>query len=80
MMCAGLIIQARIKRVIYAALDPKSGVIESNDRALEKDFLNHKTEFYKGTYEEEISKLLNQIRQTIFSLQERHDSLCLLYT
>ena len=41
MMCSGLIIQARIKKVIYAALDPKSGVVESNDKALEKEFLNH---------------------------------------
>ncbi len=64
MMCAGLIIQARIKRVIYAALDPKSGVIESNDRALEKDFLNHKTEFCKGSYEEESSKLLKDFFKT----------------
>jgi len=58
MMCSGLIIQARIKKVIYAALDPKSGVVESNDKALEKEFLNHFTEFYKGPLGNESSKLL----------------------
>ena len=58
MMCSGLIIQARIKKVIYAALDPKSGVVESNDKALEKEFLNHFTEFYKGPLGSESSKLL----------------------
>ena len=56
MMCSGLIIQARIKKVIYAALDPKSGVVESNDKALEKEFLNHFTEFYKGPLGNESSK------------------------
>ena len=58
MMCSGLIIQARIKKVIYAALDPKSGVVESNDKALENEFLNHSTEFYKGPLGNESSKLL----------------------
>ena len=58
MMCSGLIIQARIKKVIYATLDPKSGVVESNDKAFEKEFLNHFTEFYKGPLGKESSKLL----------------------
>ena len=60
LMCSGLIIQSRIKKVIYAALDPKSGAVESNDRVLEKDFLNHFTDFYQGPLGKDSSKLLKE--------------------
>ena len=40
-MCAGAIVHARIARVVYGATEPKSGVIESQNRFFEEDFLNH---------------------------------------
>ena len=60
MMCAGAIVQARIKNLVYAALDPKSGAIESRDNLLEKNYLNHGTNFFKGPLEKESSDLLKK--------------------
>ncbi len=56
-MCAGAIVNARIKRVIYGANDLKAGafgsVFNMNDLPL-----NHKPEIIKGVCEEECSSLL----------------------
>lgn len=40
-MCAGAIVHARIEKVIYAATEPKSGVVVSQNQFFEQDFLNH---------------------------------------
>lgn len=42
LMCAGLIINARVGRVLYAALDPKAGACVSLYRVLSDDRLNHR--------------------------------------
>ena len=42
LMCAGALVHARIKKLIYSASDPKSGVIESNGNLMQSAFLNHK--------------------------------------
>jgi tRNA(adenine34) deaminase len=41
-MCAGLIVHARISRVVYATSEPKAGVVISRGRFFEQDFLNHR--------------------------------------
>ena len=40
-MCAGAILQSRIGKVIYGALDPKGGSIESNMKMYETKGYNH---------------------------------------
>jgi len=40
-MCAGAILQARIKRVVYGAADPKQGAVSTLYRLLEDGRLNH---------------------------------------
>lgn len=40
-MCAGAIVHSRIKRVVYATTEPKSGVVESQANFFEQPFLNH---------------------------------------
>ena len=40
-MCAGAILQSRIKKVIYGAKDPKGGSIESVMRMYETKGYNH---------------------------------------
>jgi tRNA(adenine34) deaminase len=47
-MCAGAIVHARIERVIYAATEPKSGVVESQNSFFEQDFLNHSVKVESG--------------------------------
>ncbi|MCV6613453.1 MAG: tRNA adenosine(34) deaminase TadA, partial [Cellvibrionaceae bacterium] len=39
-MCAGALVHARIKRLIYAATEPKAGVINSRAQFLDSPFLN----------------------------------------
>ena len=40
-MCAGLIVHARIARVVYGAAEPRAGVAVSQGRFFEQAFLNH---------------------------------------
>jgi len=47
-MCAGAIIHARIKRVIYGASEPKTGAVESLYQLLSDKRLNHQAEFKGG--------------------------------
>ncbi len=57
-MCAGALVLSRIKKVIYAAKDPKSGAGGSVMNILYHPDLNHRIEVISGILEEESSKLL----------------------
>ena len=41
-MCAGLIVHSRIARVVYGALEPKAGIVQSQGQFFTQGFLNHK--------------------------------------
>lgn len=56
-MCAGAIINSRVKRVIYGASDPKAGSCGSLTNLFEMPY-NHKPEVVSGILEEECSALL----------------------
>lgn len=60
LMCAGAIIQARIKRLVYATNEPKHGacgsILDVFNR--EKYQFNHQVEITKGVLEEESKQLL----------------------
>jgi len=58
LMCAGALVHARIKKLIYSASDPKSGVIESNGNLMQSEFLNHKISYEGGVLKEESSEVL----------------------
>jgi tRNA(adenine34) deaminase len=47
-MCAGALVHARIRRLIYGADDPKAGAIRSVLRLLDHPQLNHKVEVCGG--------------------------------
>jgi tRNA(adenine34) deaminase len=47
-MCAGAMVHARIRRLIYGATDPKAGAVESVMRVLDNASLNHQIEVKKG--------------------------------
>lgn len=59
-MCAGAIINARIKKVYFGAYERKSGAVLSNYQILYKGALNHKAEAEGGVLEEECSSLLKK--------------------
>jgi tRNA(adenine34) deaminase len=47
-MCAGALVHARIKRLVYGADDPKAGAVQSVMQVLNHPQLNHKTEVRSG--------------------------------
>lgn len=57
-MCAGAIVQSRIKRVVYGASDPKAGCAGTLMNLLQEDKFNHQVEVTRGILEEECSVLL----------------------
>ncbi|MGB9770506.1 MAG: tRNA adenosine(34) deaminase TadA [Candidatus Kapaibacteriota bacterium] len=57
-MCAGALVLARVKTVVFAAKDPKSGAGGSVINILSHSALNHKIEVIGGVLEEESSQLL----------------------
>jgi tRNA(adenine34) deaminase len=57
-MCAGAIVLARIRRVVYGATDPKAGACESLFRLADDPRLNHRVELTSGILAAECSALL----------------------
>jgi len=57
-MCAGALIQARVKRLIYGAADPKAGAVKSVLQVLNHPALNHQMEVVSGVLAEECASLL----------------------
>jgi len=59
-MCAKAIVDARLKSLVFAAHEPKTGSINSVDNFLDKNFLNHKVEYKSGLLADESSALLKE--------------------
>ena len=54
-MCAGAILQSRIKRLVYGANSPKSGSIAN---ILDNSYYNHRVEIVQGVLEDKCSRLM----------------------
>jgi tRNA(Arg) A34 adenosine deaminase TadA len=59
-MCAGLIVHARIQRVVYGATEPKAGVVLSHGEFFSQDFLNHRVLIEGGVLAEECGAMLSE--------------------
>jgi len=59
-MCAGALIQARVKRLIYGARDERAGAVETRFRICDTDFLNHRIEVSSGVLEDECRALMQK--------------------
>lgn len=59
-MCAGAIIQSRIKHLIYGASDPKGGAAGSVLNVLNEKLWNHTVEVTAGVLEEDCTVLLRE--------------------
>ena len=57
-MCAGAIVQARIKRVVVGSMNPKAGCAGSILNILQMKEFNHQVELVTGILKEECSDLL----------------------
>lgn len=58
-MCAGAILQARVPRVVFGALDPKAGAAQSLFRLLNDPRLNHRCQVMSGTLAEPCGEILS---------------------
>ena len=66
-MCVGAMVHARIKRLVFGAWDPKSGVVESTMKLLNAPHFNHKITWDGGVLEQACSTLL----KTFFANRRR---------
>ena len=59
-MCAGAIVQSRIRRVVIGAMNPKAGCAGSVLNLLQMQEFNHQVEIEQGVLQEECSGLLSE--------------------
>ena len=59
-MCAGALIQARVRRLVYGADDERAGAVASRFRVCDTDFLNHRIEVTAGVLEEECREIMRE--------------------
>ena len=59
-MCAGAIAHARLRRLYYAAADPKGGAVEHGARVFAQPTCHHRPEVYAGMGEGDAAAMLRQ--------------------
>ena len=78
-MCAGAIVQSRLKKVVIACMNPKAGCAGSVLNLLQMKQFNHQVEMEKGILEEECSQMLSnffkELRQKKKSCSSREKQL-----
>ena len=59
-MCAGAIVHARVARLVYGAVEPKSGVAESNGCLFNAAHLNHCVALTSGVLADQCGEKISQ--------------------
>jgi tRNA(adenine34) deaminase len=59
-MCAGALVQARVRRLVYGARDERAGAVESQFRICTASSLNHQMEITSGVLEAECRALMQE--------------------
>ncbi len=57
-MCVGAMLHARIKRVVFGALEPRAGALQSQLQLLEARHYNHHIDWYGGILEHDCGQLM----------------------
>ncbi len=70
-MCAGLIVNARLGRVVYGADDPKAGAVRSLFQICDDERLNHRSAILPGVMAPESSQLLKSFFKRLRDARER---------
>ena len=64
-MCAGAIVQSRLKKVVIGSMNPKAGCAGSVINLLQMKQFNHQVEMERGILEEECSTMLSTFFQEL---------------
>lgn len=59
-MCAGAIVQSRMKKVVIGSMNPKAGCAGSVLNLLQMEEFNHQVEIERGMLKDECSKMLSE--------------------
>jgi len=70
-MCAGAMVQFRVKTLVYGAADPKAGAVDSVIDVVRQPRFNHQVEVVAGVLEEECRSI---IRRFFRELREKKDT------
>lgn len=65
-MCAGAIVNARVKRIVFGAHDPRFGAVQSVFQLCDSSLLNHRLEIRAGVRRDECSRIMK-----VFFLSKR---------
>ena len=64
-MCAGLMINARLERVVFGARDPKAGAVRSLHELLDDERFNHRVEVVESELADACGELLTDFFQAV---------------
>ena len=70
-MCAGALINSRIKKVYIGASDQKTGAVGSVFNLLEDYTFNHKVEYEKGVLQDECESILKEFFRKLRNIKSR---------
>ena len=73
-MCAGAIVQARIKKVVIGAMNPKAGCAGSILNLLHMKEFNHQVEVVRGVEEEKSRKLMQDFFRELREKKKQEDN------
>ena len=57
-MCAGAILNSRLKRIIFGAKDEKSGAVVSKIHMLDEEYCNHRVEYAESAFQKECEEII----------------------
>lgn len=70
-MCAGAIVQSRMKRIVIGSMNAKAGCAGSVLNLLQMQQFNHQVEITRGVREEECSQMLSQFFRELRERKKR---------
>ncbi len=57
-MCAGALLNSRLKKVVFGARDEKSGAVVSKIHMLDEEYCNHRVEYRESVLGDECEKII----------------------
>ncbi len=70
-MCAGAIVQFRVKTLVYGATDPKAGAVDSLLDLVRDPRFNHQVQVLSGVLEQECADIVKQFFQELRQLKKQ---------